>query len=669
MVNAAGSAAANIEELLLAAQRELSAAKERERLLQSVFDHTYQFIGVLSLDGIVLEANRSALALIGANLGDIVGRHFAETPWWSHSPALQERLREALGAARARQFVRFEATHVAAGGALHHVDFSVKPIFTEHGEVSHLVCEGRDITDRRRAEEALRDSRSMLELVLDTIPVRVFWKDRDSRYLGCNASFARDAGVDSIEDVIGKHDFDFGWRAQAELYRGADARVISSGTPLLSFEEPQTSPKGEDLWLRTSKIPLRNAAAEVVGVLGVYEDISERKREEKLRIELEVRMQQAQKLQSLGLLAASVAHDFNNLLAVIVGNLGLLRDERANDAASGEPISAIGVAAQRANDLCRQLLAYSGGGQSALVPVDINATVREMSALLRISLGRNAQLKLVLDHAPLQIDADATQLRQVVMNLITNASDALGEAGGEILVRTSLVDAPRGGPNDLARAGALRVKHVLLEVADAGCGMDGPTLKRIFEPFYTTKASGHGLGLAAVLGIVEAHHGVIEVDSQLGRGTHFRLLFPANTQSAPAVLPFSGRGRVLLVDDDPGVLVVGAKLLGRLGFDVETVNNGRDAMERYEPGVFSLAIVDLTMPHIDGLEVTRGIRAKDSLAKVILTSGYDVRDVLAQLDRIRPDGFLAKPFSLETLGEALSELHNTSDFDAAPPIP
>jgi PAS domain S-box-containing protein len=207
MANPVGDPEARGAERLAAAEGALERVRARERLLQAVLDHTYQFIGVLSLDGILLEVNRSALALIGADVAEVAGKPFPETPWWTHSPALQ----------------------------------------------------------------ALRASRAMLALVLDTIPVRVFWKDLEGRYLGCNTSFARDAGVESIEEVVGKNDFDLGWRAQAELYRSDDRRVTSSGMATVNYEEPQTSPTGEELWLRTSKIPLRDVRGVVVGVLGVYE--------------------------------------------------------------------------------------------------------------------------------------------------------------------------------------------------------------------------------------------------------------------------------------------------------------------------------------------------------------------------------------------------------------
>jgi PAS domain S-box-containing protein len=634
------------DDRIAALERELATARAAEGRMRAIFDNTYQFTGLLDLDGRLVEANRSALALVGLRWEDVAGHHFADTPWWAHSTALQARLRAAIDAARQGLLVRFEATHPGADGQVHTVDFSLKPLRDEAGAVVNLICEGRDLTERKRAED-------MLATVLDAIPVRVFWKDRAGRYLGCNTPFARDAGVATIADVLGKTDHDFTWHPQAERYRGDDQAVISTGEPILSYEEPQTAPDGAELWLRTTKLPLRDGAGAVIGVLGIYEDMTARKREEKERLAFEVQLQHAQKLESLGLLAGTIAHDFNNLLTAVVVNVQLLRMQLRGDPGTTPMLDDIATASRRAADLCRQLFAYSGRGENVVGPLDLNELVTEMSSLLRVSISRKANLTVALDPTLSPIHADGTQLRQVVMNLLTNASDALGDGDGEIRLRTTRHQVHTRGE---LPAG----DYVAVEVEDTGCGMDAETQARIFEPFFTTKRTGQGLGLAAVLGIVRAHGGGIEVDSQVQAGTRFRMLLPAAPQAQPAPVivataaePWRGQGRVLLVDDEPALLAAGAKLVAHFGFEVVTAVDGLDALERYEVGKFAMVIVDLTMPRVDGIETMRALRARDPHVKVVLTSGYDIRDMLPQLDRSRPDAFLDKPFSIASLTDVL----------------
>jgi PAS domain S-box-containing protein len=656
--DAAGSARSTgaLAAEVAALKQEVAALRARESRLSAVFDNTLQFIGVLSLDGAVVEANRSALALIGAERGSVVGRHFADTPWWAHSTALQARLREAIEAAKGGTSEHFEATHPALDGSLHTIDFSVKPLFGQDGTFTQLLCEGRDISDRARAERSLRESRAMLGLVFDAIPERVFWKDRDCRYLGCNRAFALDAGVETVEQVIGRTDFDFAWRAQAELYRGDDLRVMETGLAVVNYEEPQTSPQGRDLWLRTSKTPLRNQQGEVVGILGVYEDITARKTEEQQRLALERRMQQAQKLESLGLLAGTIAHDFNNLLFAIVGNLEVLA---ARTEAEQESLEAIATASKRAGDLCRQLLAYSGRGQNVVAPLDLNEVVREMTSLLRMSVKKQATLTLSLDEALPVVNADATQLRQVLLNLITNASDALGDREGEIRVTTSRRRVPADTAGGLAPG-----DYIELAVSDTGCGMDEATRARIFEPFFTTKDTGRGLGLAAVRGIIEGHRGLLEVESAPSKGTRFRIHLPALLAPPPAAAAqWRGSGKALLVDHEAADLEAQRQLAESLGFEVETALDGREALDKFAAGKFAFVSLTLSLPRLDGLEVTRALRARDPGVKVLLTSTYDLRGSLVELDRSRPDAFLPKPVSSEGLIEALRGLHGA---DARP---
>jgi PAS domain S-box-containing protein len=300
----------------------VSALRRTEARFRSVFDAAFQMLGILRTDGEVVELNATALAATGIAESGAAGHLFWELPGWELSEEDRNLLRDAVARAARGETVHDE--HEARGPAGRmRVAFSLKPLIDADGAIAFLVAEGRDVTDQHRAEKAAKEAHRMLRDVLDTIPVRVFWKDRESRYLGCNRLFALDAGHDEPEELLGQDDFAMCWRDQAEAYRADDRAVMESGKPRVDYEEPQTTPTGDRIWLRTSKLPLRDAEGRVVGVLGMYEDITAEKRAAEERRLLETKMTQAQKLESLGVLAGGIAHDFNNLLTGIVGNVEL----------------------------------------------------------------------------------------------------------------------------------------------------------------------------------------------------------------------------------------------------------------------------------------------------------------------------------------------------------
>ncbi len=261
---------------LVARETEEEHELEDNRRIRVAFDNTTEFFGLTSLDGTLLEVNQTALRFSEAQRAEVIGRPFCEGPWWTHSPELQDKLRKAVRSAADGVAGNFEVTHVAAEGSTHWVDFSLRPVKDGSGRIIFLVAEGRDVTDRKLAEKALHESRELLHAVLDSIPIRVFWKDRDLKYLGCNTAFANDAGFETSEEMIGKSDSDLIWADEAEKYRSDDQEVIESGKEKLLMEEPQTTTTGDKIWLLTSKVPLRDTAGKVCGVLGTYYDITEK---------------------------------------------------------------------------------------------------------------------------------------------------------------------------------------------------------------------------------------------------------------------------------------------------------------------------------------------------------------------------------------------------------
>ncbi|MFA6147715.1 MAG: ATP-binding protein [bacterium] len=440
-------------------------------------------------------------------------------------------------------------------------------------------------------------------------------------------------------------------------------------------------PGTEPYWIETyGKVALTGESVEFVhrsGVLGkdyevlayspaprqfavVFHDITEQLRAGEEKRKLEEQIRQTQKMESLGVLAGGIAHDFNNLLMVVLGHAELALKEISPMSAARGSITEITTAACRATELCRQMLAYAGKSSFALERTGMRELVEEMAHLLKTAISKKAILNLNLERGLPPIEADPSQIRQVVMNLIINASEAIGDRSGVITVSVGATQCD----DEYLRRTELHQDlapglYVHLEVADTGCGMDAGTRSRIFEPFFTTKFTGRGLGLAAVLGIVRAHKGALKVYSESGKGTTFKILFPALKEMEEEERPnepsplaeWRGKGTILLVDDEESLLALGGRMLGHLGFTILTAADGLQAVDLYrERGKeIELVLMDLTMPHMDGSEAFGELRRLNPDVRVVLTSGYSPEDVASRFAGKRLSGVLQKPYTLSTL--------------------
>lgn len=403
-------------------------------------------------------------------------------------------------------------------------------------------------------------------------------------------------------------------------------------------------------------------------LLTVARDLTERRRLEDERRRMEERAQHAQKLESLGVLAGGIAHDFNNLLVGILGNASFALMDLTPEHPAWESVRQIESAARRAADLTSQILTYSGHAQANMHTLDLSALVRDMGPLLEPAVSRKATLEFDLVEGLPAVAGDAGQLRQVVMNLLMNASDALEGTRGTIRVLTAELHADRGLLGGCMLGSDLpEGTYVSLEVSDTGTGMDVETLRRIFDPFFTTRFTGRGLGLAAVLGIVRGHEGAIEVRSRPGEGSTFRILFPVagRTEPAPAPLPepaggtpWSGSGTILVVDDEKGVRDVAQAALERSGFRVLTCGDGREGIRLFQQhrGEVVAVIIDLTMPHFSGEEVLLAVRTLDPMVRVVVTSGYWNDTTRERLTELGADSFLRKPWDPDGLRNTLRSL-------------
>ncbi|MBI3130913.1 MAG: response regulator [Acidobacteria bacterium] len=423
---------------------------------------------------------------------------------------------------------------------------------------------------------------------------------------------------------------------------------------------------GEARWVDFSAttITLRGATYG----LGTALDITERVRAHEDRLQMERKLLDAQKLESLGLLAGGIAHDFNNLLAVIQGHAGILR-EREEGLAPGqaeESLAKIEETCRRAAELVRQMLAYSGRGRFQVEAMDLNKELEGIAHLLTVSLPKDVVLRFELGHHLPPVEADPSQVQQVVLNLVTNAAEAMVDGGGQISLRTGVKSMDAAAIAGLKAAEAMVPGRFLwLEVEDEGCGMDEATQARVFDPFFTTKFTGRGLGLAAMQGIVRGHQGGVSLQSTPGQGTRFRIYFPALEGSLPEATlletqraKFKGEGLVLVVDDEPAIRDLGRTLLERVGFQVILASDGFEALDLYRVhhGELALVLMDVVMPRMGGIEALHRMREFDAGVPVLMVSGYGQEEALAELEARGEVGFLSKPFSRQALMDAVAKL-------------
>lgn len=518
---------------------------------------------------------------------------------------------------------------------------------------------------RRRAQEELKAQEAFFRRVIDVNPNFIFAKDREGRFILVNEAVAEVYGT-TVKEIIGKTDADFNKNLQEiRHFRNVDLEVLDSLSEKFIPEEKITDAKGNVRYLQTVKRPILGEDGRASAVLGVSTDISERKKAEEERRQLVLQMQHAQKLESLGVLAGGIAHDFNNLLMGIIGNAGLALSELCEEETAVKRVENIRLAARRAAELTNQLLAYSGKGQFIISPVDLTGLVREMGSLLQTVMSKKARIVYELAPELPEIQADASQLRQVIMNLLTNASDALEERVGIVRLRTDILRASRQTLQEMYLDEDLpEGDYVLLEVSDTGIGMEPETLQRIFDPFFTTKFTGRGLGLAAVLGIVRGHRGAIRVKSRIGEGTSFSVLLPVAESTADKK---SGNMRsirfqrqndhaiVLLVDDEPLSRDVTEEMLKHLGHEVIVARNGMEALEKFEPlaKTVNFILLDLTMPVMDGLETWLEIQQINPQVPVMLMSGYSEIEVVQRFHGRQLAGFIQKPFCQQQLAEKI----------------
>jgi PAS domain S-box-containing protein len=539
------------------------------------------------------------------------------------------------------RLLTFESIHRRKDGSTFPVEVRVRP-FRDRGRLLGVAL-ARDITERKRAEAALLESHRILNSVIEGTPDAVFGKDTKGRYTMINSAGARFLGKVAAE-VIGKDDSELFSRGSSRRVMALDRRLMASGQQK-TFEETLTAAGVTRTYL-TTRAPLRDEHGNVTGLVGIARDITELKR-------MEDQFRQAQRMEAIGRLAGGIAHDFNNLLTVINGYTELALLQGGDDDPNAQLLTEILSAGERASNLTRQLLAFSR--KQVLDPqvVNLNALIGRVLKILRTLIGEDVELSFHPESHLDLVRVDPGQFEQVIINLAVNARDSMPQ-GGQLTIETRNID--RSGEDGSADRDELRPgRYVQVAVTDSGQGMDAATKARIFEPFFTTKerGKGTGLGLAMVYGFLKQSGGYVEVDSEPGRGTTFRIHLPwaedavvhtTRTQDT-ATVPH-GTETILLVEDDDAVRRFAKRTLRSHGYTVLVARDGVDALHVSEEhaGPIHLLLTDLVMPRMGGRQLTDILTRRRPDIRVLLMSGYT--DETSMHSPTGPhEALLHKPFS------------------------
>ncbi len=513
--------------------------------------------------------------------------------------------------------------------------------------------------ERVRSMETLRESEERFRVIFEQASVGVSQVDvRTGHFIRVNQRYCRILDRPETE-IIGQHVLAVTHPEDREISRLHLEKMIKGEIREYSLEKRYLRPDGSERWVKLNVSALWKETEPPTINLAIAEDITDRKIADSDRRRLDAQLQHAQKLESLGIMAGGIAHDFNNLLTGILGYCDLARMEMPPHSQASDHLTEAVSGARQAADLTKQLLAYSGKGKFVIEQIVLSALIEDMTRLLQISISKKSVLRFsFLPDLPM-IDGDATQLRQIVMNLVINASEAIGDRSGLIAVSTGVIHCDREYLNTtLDDQGLPEGMYAFIEVADTGCGMNEETRRKIFDPFFTTKFTGRGLGLSAVIGIVRSHRGTIKCYSEPGKGTTFKVLFPVSEhQIRETITPttqtdhWRGSGTILVVDDEESILALARHMLVAMGFQVLTAENGRIGVDVFraakEP--IRLVILDMTMPHWDGEETFRELRRIQPDVRAILTSGYSEQAATGRFAGKGLAGFIQKPYRFEDL--------------------
>ncbi len=618
----------------------ITALEERQALLNAVVENSPDAIYVKDRQGRYLMINPAGAAFLGKKIEEVLGRDDSELFSPDSAEKILEIDRQTQTCGRP---LTAEETLTSAGAT--RTFHSTKGVYCDaKGNVIGLFGIARDITERKNLEKALRESENRFRTLCDSAPIGIFRSDSEGNNIYCNPRWEEITGMSALEGM-GK-----GWSKaihpadRAELGK-VWLEVMATGGSY-SHEHRYLTPQGKTIWVRGLANPIKSPDGRIFGYVGTLEDITELRqaRQEMLK---------TQKLESLGILAGGIAHDFNNILTAILGNISLARLQLHAPDKVTKRLEEAENAAARAKDLTQQLLTFARGGEPVKKIIEVHGLMRESADFALHGSSVSCEFALADDLWP--VEADEGQLSQVIHNLVLNAVQAMPE-GGAVTISAENVNS------------LLKGKHfVKISVADTGAGISESHLQRIFDPYFTTKQQGSGLGLATCYSIIKRHGGKIRATSVLGKGSTFHISLPAaelgNVPAPPSPTAVSpGSGRVLVMDDEEPVRMVARAMLEELGYMVECAENGSDAGElsrkRKEEGApFAVVIMDLTIPGgVGGREAITMLLKIDPDVKAVVSSGYSTDPVMANYGDFGFCAVLSKPYRPNEMSKVLQEL-------------
>ena len=637
-----------------------STARGSQGLADVILNYLSEYILFLDPDMQIQWANQKAVNSAGMSLENLAGRYCFEV--WHHRevPCRDCPMVKAFQTALPQEGVITSPENrqwLIRGYPVHGID----------GNVAGVAEIAIDITRYKKVEDELRESEERYRRLVETSPDGITLTNLEGCLVMANEQGARLYGCESVDELLssGKSAFDF--IAPEDRVRAmANAQKTLEQGAVKNIEYNLLRTDGSSYPAEISASVIEDADGNPTGFIGIVRDITERMKAEEEHRKLQEKILQAQKLESLGVLAGGIAHDFNNLLMGVLGNASLALLEIPEGSPARSHVEKIEKSGRLAAEFTSQLFTYAGKGRFVVEPVNLSEVMEDMTHLLKVSISKNVSLKYDLEADLPPIQADYTQIRQVVMNLITNASEAIGEEAGVVSLRTGVMHANREYfMKTYLKEGLPGGTYVYMEISDTGCGMDEETISRIFDPFFSTKFTGRGLGLAAVLGIVRGHHGAINVSSEQGSGTTFTVLFPQRESSEPHFEKVISKAsaqqssmKILVIDDKDTVRDVAANMLRASGYEVLTAVDGREGVEvfRLHADDISAVLLDYAMPTMNGAEALREIRNIRSDIPIILSSGFTKQEASDQFAGRGQVVFLQKPYRVKQLSDSLRKL-------------
>jgi len=632
-----------------------TAINDQMAFLRTLVDNLPDIIFAKDNQSRFILVNTACVRQLGASrVEDVLGKTDADfvSPELAAQYVADEQLLMQFG----RQVTKEELTQNKDTGEMHWSLTTKVPLKDDTGKITGLIGIARDITRRKRAEDALASERLLLRTLINNLPDCIYAKDAETRKVIANPADLHNLGCKTEADAIGKTDYDFFPADIAAGYFADDQMVIQTGESVINREEKAILQNGETRWLLTSKIPWRDASGKIVGLVGIGRDITDRKN-------YEAQLSRAQRLESIGRLATGIAHDLNNSLAPILVAIDLLRPS-IQTGQGLKILATVEASAKRGAEVVKQVLWFGSGHEGRRMNVNCRPLMEGTAQLAAQTLPKSIKIEIQSNDV-WPVAGDPTQLHQVLLNLCQNAGDSMSRGGRLTLAaRNLLLDDNFAKTHAEAKPGP----YVVLEVSDTGCGIPREIRDRIFEPFFTTKELGKksvGLGLSTALSVVKGHEGFILVDSEVGKGSTFRLYLPAlvetSATSADATLEHLLRGHgetILVADDEESVREITQITLESNGYKVLLAPDGAKAIAIYAEKQASIAVVlmDIIMPVMNGVDTTRALQHINPRIKLIATSGYQSNTSQKALRDLGVKYFMPKPYTAESLLRKLRDV-------------